>query len=85
MKFWSESKAIISLLALEIWFILAVGIYVHVFTGVRIIPANPFHPITLIFFAFLLIIKWYIFHYRDNWRVIVRETDSLPRTQIKKN
>jgi hypothetical protein len=84
MKFWSDSKAIISLLALEIWFVLAIGIYIHIFTGVRIIPTNPFHPVTLIFLALLLSSKWYIFYSKDNLRGIVREIDSLPRNQIKR-
>lgn len=83
-RWWSEWKAEVSMLALKIWIILSMGIYIQVLTGRRIIPSNPFDISIVLVVSFFIFISWRLLNYKDRWKDIIKEFDMLPVRVNKK-
>lgn len=79
-SFWSDWKAGISLMALEIWLIISVFVYYKVFVNpyIHLSESN----IEAYILAFTLAgAKYIIFHHHDRWKRIVKSFDKLPKRE----
>lgn len=77
-KFWSDWKAGISLMALEIWFLLSILVYYSVITkDAKILTIT--NPIIFIPFILILLLKYYCFIYSNKWREYIKHFDGLEK------
>ena len=80
-SFLSDFKAGISLIALEIWFLLSIGVYYSVLTK-ETMNLSISSPIVLIPLVLILSIKYYCFIYSNKWKDHIKFFDKLEK---KKN
>ncbi|HMR91221.1 MAG TPA: hypothetical protein PKC69_02860 [Chitinophagaceae bacterium] len=81
-KLWSDWKAGIAILALEVWFLVSVQNYYEVLTKKELISSPSSNPLTFIILAVLIIIKLIMFEYQGRWKRYIAEFDKWPE---KKN
>lgn len=81
--FWSEWKASLSIIVLEIWFILSLFVYYKIFINRYIHLAGDNVQIFLLALP-IWVINYYIFHHHNQWRSIIAEFDKLPEKENKK-
>ena len=79
---WSDWKAVVSIVALEIWFLLSIGTYFSVFTK-KTIELTVTHPIVFIPTVSIILVNYLIFIHTDKWKDIVKEFDQLPKRTNK--
>jgi len=80
--FWSEWKASISIIVLQIWFILSLFVYYKIFINRYIHLAGDNIEIYLVAIP-IWGINYFIFHHHSKWRSIVVEFDKLPQEKNK--
>jgi purine-cytosine permease-like protein len=75
---WSDWKASLSLIVLEIWLIASILIYYKIFLNpsADIIGSEGSWILLVIIIA---LIDYFAFHHRDQWKQIVIEFDNLPK------
>ncbi|NGF77078.1 hypothetical protein G5B10_14410 [Fluviicola sp. SGL-29] len=80
---WSEWKASLTLIVLEIWLISSLLLYYKVFLAPNadIVGSQLTWGILVLLLA---LIDYFIFHYNDQWKEIVLEFDELPKNKSKK-
>ena len=78
---WSEWKALLTILILEIWFLMSFGIYYQVITKKDLLPDNIFKYLGIALIIFLGIINYYVFDYNDRWKRYVSEFNKWPRNK----
>lgn len=78
-KFWSDWKALIALLGIEMW---TGGSFVFYYQAITGKSVNDM--IFLLMGMFLVLTNWYLFEHKDKWKGIVKEFDQLPKKQNKK-
>ena len=82
-KWWSDWKALTTILVLEIWTTFSFTFYYQAFTGTSV---NEFKFFDIFFWFIIVIISilnWYLFQYQDKWRDIVKQFDKLPKGENK--
>lgn len=77
-SFWSDWKAGLSLMALEIWFLLSLGVYYSVITK-KIMSLSITTPIVFIPFLLIVSIKYYCFIYSTKWKDYIKFFDGLEK------
>lgn len=80
-KWWSEWKASIALLALELWLIVSVFVYYDVIFKKGLPDDTIIVLVGGIIIAILAWIKYYLFYRNDRWRAYVKDFDQLPQRQ----
>lgn len=76
-RWLSDWKASVALGVLEMWFVASILIYYKIFinSSIDILGTSVFWVVVIIV---LLIVDYFVFHYRDQWRKIVINFDELP-------
>jgi hypothetical protein len=80
-KWWSDWKATIAMLALELWVTISLFIYLDVNTN-NGLPSDGI--IVLVggsIIGALVLIKYLVFYRHDRWKFYVAEFDKLPKRQ----
>lgn len=80
-RFWSDIKASVSILALQIWLLISLFVYYNIFID-RFFNLNDYLSLFFILVLILLIIDYYTFNNKNKWMIILDEFDKLPK---KKN
>ena len=75
---WSEWKAILSLCVLKCFIIISVAVYYEVITKKNAIIFTSKLSISLVAIIIFLV-NYFIFMYKDKWRVIINKFDNLPK------
>lgn len=77
-RFWSEWKASLSIVILQIWFVASLFVYYKVFV-------NNYYQFNKNLFILLgitlFVINYYTFHYNDKWKNKVEEFNKLPKNK----
>ena len=82
-KWWSDWKALTTIMVIEIWTLFSFTFYYQAFTGNSVNEYKLFDIFFWIIVAIVTIINWYIFQYQDKWREIVKQFDNLPKRKNK--
>ncbi len=80
-RWWSEWKALTTILAIELWTIASVFYYVQAQTSKSIMPSSIYNPSTISILILLGGGNWYLFEHKDKWKNIVEEFDKLTKKQ----
>ena len=83
-KWWSDWKATIALLALELWLLISVFIYYDLITNKGLPSDNIIALVGGIIIGVLVLIKYFMFHRHNRWKSYVSEFDSWPRRENKR-
>jgi hypothetical protein len=81
-KFWSDWKAVVIINSIEIFIILSLMVYYTVFTGNNIGIGGRNLLIAFIVVG-IVIPNYFVFHYRDSWKEIVKEYEVVPKEKEK--
>ncbi len=82
-KWWSDWKALVSIIVLEMWMYFSTEILYHYFFNVPMVSSNDRIDLGMLIFGFIVsIINWSLFISQSKWRDIVEEFDKL---SIKEN
>jgi hypothetical protein len=81
-RWWSEWKASLSLMVLEIWILISVMVYYKVFTKKDLIADSSLTAVGITVVISLVIIKYFAFDHHDRWKDYVKEFDKW---SIRKN
>ncbi len=79
-KFWSDFKAIVSIIALETWLFLSLFAY-YAYSSKKNIELSLSQPIIYLPFALVLFIKYLAFNNKNVWKKYFKEFDRLPRNR----
>lgn len=82
-KFLSDMKAGICIMALEIWFLLSLGVYYTIITK-DVTDLSLKTPIVFVPFLIIVLIKYFAFVHTNVWKDYVKEFDKLPKEQNRK-
>ena len=82
-KWWSDWKASISLLALELWLVISCYIYYDLLTEKGLPSDNIIILYGSIIVGLLVLIKYLMFYRHDRWKSYVAEFDKWPKGQNK--
>lgn len=82
-KWWSDWKATVALLALELWFIMSVFIYYDLITNKGLPADNIVAIVGGLTIGVLVLIKYLVFYRYDRWRTYVAEFDKWPKRKNK--
>ncbi|MEC5173871.1 hypothetical protein [Chryseobacterium nepalense] len=80
--FWTDFKAGLVIGALEIWFLISIGIYLVLITNKNIAELTLTQPIVFIPLIIILLLNYFSFIHTDKWKEYNNEFDQL---SIKKN
>lgn len=82
-EFFSDFKAGIALLTIELWFI---GTFLNYYSIInnRVLKINTYSPILLIPLLFLCVINYLAFIHTDKWKEYIKKFDQMPRGKNKK-
>ncbi|TMI63054.1 MAG: hypothetical protein E6H07_16785 [Bacteroidetes bacterium] len=80
---WSDWKAIFSLLILEIWVLLSGMVYYKVFMKKDLVPDNRLATVSFAVVVVLSLIKYFVFVHRDHWKEYVQEFGKWPERKNK--
>ena len=79
-KWWSEWKAYVSMLALSIWFYLALETSYYYYFDIPVSYSDTDTYLSiLVFGSIIAVINWLLFEHQDKWKNIVSEFDKLPK------
>ena len=76
-RWWSDWKALVTIIVMEMWTLFSSAFYYQAFTGN--VPDFDFFIWTIS--AILAIWNWYLFEHQDKWKNVVEEFDKLPKKQ----
>ena len=76
-RWWSEWKALVTIIVMEMWTLFSLVFYYQAFTG----DAPEIDTLVWIVGAVLAVWNWYLFEHQDEWKDIVKEFDKLPKKQ----
>ena len=83
--FLTDFKAGVVLMALEVWFIATILVYVIVITRKKILPINFLSsPLIYVFVGAIVFFKIAVFIYKDRWKGYISEFDSWPKEKVHK-
>lgn len=80
---WSDWKALTTIVAMEIWTLFSSAFYYQAVTRKSANDLTWFKMSIWISSAILIIWNWYLFEYKDKWKNIVADFDKLPKKQNK--
>uniref|UniRef100_UPI0039A64160 hypothetical protein n=1 Tax=Ornithobacterium rhinotracheale TaxID=28251 RepID=UPI0039A64160 len=80
-RFWSDSKAWVSINALEIWILFSIFNYYSIIRNEKI-DIEFTNPIIILPLIFIFALNYLLFVHSDKWKVYNAEFDKLPK---KKN
>ena len=78
-RWWSDGKALASIIILEIMTIFSFTFYFQLFTGKSVNEFKHFNFILWLFVAAVSFINWYLFQYHNKWKNIVKKFDGVRR------
>jgi hypothetical protein len=82
--FWTDFKAGLVIGALEIWFLISIGIYLLLITNKNIGELTLNQPIVFIPLIIILLLNYFSFIRTDKWKEYNKEFDQLPIERNKK-
>lgn len=82
-KWWSDWKATVALLVLELWLIVSVFIYYDLTTNKGLPTDNIVILVGGLIIGVLVLIKYLVFYRNDRWRIYVAEFDKWSNRQNK--
>jgi hypothetical protein len=71
-------RAEVTIIVLEIWLLLSIGIYYVVATK-TVVELTLFKPVVIIPFLVIILINYYAFIHTDEWKEYCKEFDKLPK------
>ncbi|WP_177766278.1 hypothetical protein [Flavobacterium sp. I3-2] len=77
-KFWSDIKAGISIVALELWLVLSLGIYYSVYTK-KTFELTIYKPIVYIPLIAIIALNYLIFNHSNKWKLYNKEFSQLSK------
>ena len=80
-KWWSEWKALTTIIVMEILALFSFTFYYQAFTGKSANEFTWFKTSIWTVSVILAIWNWYLFEHQDKWKGIVEEFDKLPKKQ----
>lgn len=80
---WSDWKAVLSIGALEIWFLGSILIYYSIITKTKL-DITLTDPMILIPLILLFLFNYFAFIYTDIWKQYNKEFDKMPEEKNKK-
>ncbi len=75
-RFWSEWKASLSIIVIQIWLIVSLFVYYKVFIN-RFYQLNENLLLGIGFFVFIM--NYFVFHQKDKWKSKIQEFDSFSK------
>ncbi len=81
-KFWSDRKASVTIVVMEIWILISCFIYYTIFFN-RYFHVNIKHPVVIISGIIVFLINYLAFAHTDKWREYVKEFEQLPKRKNK--
>jgi hypothetical protein len=79
---WSDWKADLSIDVLSFFFIFSIFVYYKVFID-KYFRFGDNSLVVILFILSICVPNYFIFHYRDQWKDIVKEFDKLPERKNK--
>jgi hypothetical protein len=82
-RWWSDWKALVSIIVLEMWMYFSTEILYHYFFNVPMVSSDDRIDLGMLIFGFIVsVINWFLFISQNKWRDFVEEFDKL---SIKEN
>lgn len=82
-RWWSDWKALVSIIVLEMWIYFSTEILYHYFFNVPMVSSDDRIDLGMLIFGFIVsAINWFLFISQNKWRDFVEEFDKL---SIKEN
>ncbi len=77
-RWWSDWKALVSIIVLEMWMYFSTEILYHYFFNVPMASSDDRIDLGILIFGFIVsVINWYLFMFQNKWRDIVEKFDKL--------
>jgi O-antigen/teichoic acid export membrane protein len=80
-KWWSDWKATVAMIALEVWVSVSFFIYIHVHANKELPSDGVMALVGGIIIGVLVLIKYLMFYRHDRWKLYVAEFDKLSKRQ----
>lgn len=81
-KWWSDWKAALAIVALEVWLFLSLGVYYAVYTKTAM-NLEFSQPIVFIPLIIILLLNYSMFIHSSKWKLYVKEFELLPKARNK--
>jgi hypothetical protein len=82
-RWWSDWKALVSIIVLEMWIYFSIEILYHYFFNIPMVSSDDRIDLGMLIFGFIVsVINWSLFISQNKWRDFVEEFDKL---SIKEN
>ncbi|WP_298307946.1 hypothetical protein [Flavobacterium sp.] len=82
-RWWSDWKALVSIIVLEMWIYFSIEILYHYFFNIPMVSSDDRIDLGMLIFGFIVsVINWSLFIFQNKWRDFVEEFDKL---SIKEN
>ena len=82
-RWWSDWKALTTIIVLEIWNIFSLTFYYQAFTGKSVNEFKLFDVFFWIIITIICLINWYVFQYQDKWKENIKQFDKLSKKKNK--